>query len=76
MYLPDTNILLTRFFSQEGLAELVDFMPVESDRQHTWNHRLVAGSLRSKVHCAFGWSASPLLTMVGTITGWNPIRKR
>jgi GH15 family glucan-1,4-alpha-glucosidase len=29
MYLPDTNVLITRFFTQEGMAELIDFMPVE-----------------------------------------------
>jgi len=29
LYLPDTNILLTRFLSDEGVAELSDFMPVE-----------------------------------------------
>jgi GH15 family glucan-1,4-alpha-glucosidase len=29
LYLPDTNVLLTRFLSQEGIGELTDFMPVE-----------------------------------------------
>ena len=29
MYLPDTNVLITRFLSLEGLAEISDFMPVE-----------------------------------------------
>ena len=28
MYLPDTNVLVTRFFSDEGMAEVIDFMPV------------------------------------------------
>jgi GH15 family glucan-1,4-alpha-glucosidase len=28
LYLPDTNILLTRFLSEEGIAEITDFMPV------------------------------------------------
>ncbi|MCE5316100.1 MAG: glycoside hydrolase family 15 protein [Parachlamydia sp.] len=28
MYLPDTNILLTRFLFSDGIAELTDFMPV------------------------------------------------
>jgi GH15 family glucan-1,4-alpha-glucosidase len=39
IYLPDTNVLLTRFFSPEGLAETLDFMPIltgPGDR-----HRLV-----------------------------------
>lgn len=29
MYLPDTNVLLTRFLSSEGVGEITDFMPVE-----------------------------------------------
>lgn len=29
LYLPDTNILLTRFLSKEGVGEITDFMPVE-----------------------------------------------
>ena len=28
MYLPDTNILLTRFLGEEGVGEISDFMPV------------------------------------------------
>lgn len=29
LYLPDTNVLLTRFLLPEGVGELTDFMPVE-----------------------------------------------
>jgi GH15 family glucan-1,4-alpha-glucosidase len=29
LYLPDTNVLLTRFLSMEGVGEITDFMPVE-----------------------------------------------
>src|SRR5258705_10723199 len=29
LYLPDTNVLLTRFLDANGVAELSDFMPVE-----------------------------------------------
>ena len=29
LYLPDTNVLLTRFLSHEGVGEITDFMPVE-----------------------------------------------
>jgi GH15 family glucan-1,4-alpha-glucosidase len=28
IYLPNTNVLMTRFFSDEGMAEVIDFMPV------------------------------------------------
>ena len=29
LYLPETNILLTRFLAEEGVAELTDFMPID-----------------------------------------------
>src|ERR1700753_3194548 len=31
MYLPETNILLTRFLSEGGVAEVTDFMPVTDE---------------------------------------------
>ncbi|MGA8274523.1 MAG: trehalase-like domain-containing protein, partial [Candidatus Sulfotelmatobacter sp.] len=31
LYLPETNILLTRFLAEEGMAELIDYMPIEQD---------------------------------------------
>jgi GH15 family glucan-1,4-alpha-glucosidase len=48
MYLPDTNVLFTRFKSAEGVAEVNDFMPVE-DGQTT--HELVrrAKTVRGEV---------------------------
>jgi len=33
LYLPDTNVLLTRFLSAEGVAEVSDFMPVTEARE-------------------------------------------
>src|SRR5438309_6373585 len=33
LYLPDTNILLTRFLADEGVAELTDYMPIGTDSQ-------------------------------------------
>ncbi|MEE9230209.1 MAG: glycoside hydrolase family 15 protein [Acidobacteriota bacterium] len=33
LYLPDTNVLLTRFLSREGVSEISDFMPVEQKEQ-------------------------------------------
>ncbi|HUZ05241.1 MAG TPA: glycoside hydrolase family 15 protein, partial [Acidobacteriaceae bacterium] len=32
MYMPETNVLLTRFLRKEGVGEVVDFMPVRDDR--------------------------------------------
>ncbi|MBT1702873.1 glycoside hydrolase family 15 protein [Chryseosolibacter indicus] len=31
LYLPDTNVLLTRFLERQGIGEIADFMPVQSD---------------------------------------------
>ncbi|MGY1643596.1 glycoside hydrolase family 15 protein [Geodermatophilus sp. SYSU D00703] len=40
MYLPDTAVLVTRFFTDEGLGQVVDFMPPAGDKA-TDNHRIV-----------------------------------
>src|SRR3954471_17426054 len=40
MYLPDTAVLVTRFFTADGLGQLVDFMPPAGD-EATDRHRLV-----------------------------------
>lgn len=34
IYLPDTNILLTRFLAEEGVAEISDYMPVGREGAH------------------------------------------
>ncbi len=31
-YFPDTNVLITRFFTEEGVGEVQDFMPVRGRR--------------------------------------------
>jgi len=50
LYLPDTNVLLTRFLFNEGVAELSDFMPVQESRHQ---HRLVRRikAVRETIHC-------------------------
>ncbi|GAA0436652.1 glycoside hydrolase family 15 protein [Leifsonia naganoensis] len=40
LYFPDTAILVTRFLTEEGVGELVDFMPVAEGGAHG-THRLV-----------------------------------
>jgi GH15 family glucan-1,4-alpha-glucosidase len=40
MYLPDTAILITRYLSEEGVGEVIDFMPVTTGAA-TDRHRLV-----------------------------------
>jgi GH15 family glucan-1,4-alpha-glucosidase len=41
MYLPDTAILVTRFLSEEGIAEVVDFMPIERPTSVSDRRRIV-----------------------------------
>ncbi len=53
MYLPETNVLLTRFLSSEGVGEVVDFMPVqEVVADNSMTHRIVriARAVRGTVH--------------------------
>ena len=41
MYLPNTAVLVTRFLSPDGVAEVVDFLPIENPKTVTDRHRLV-----------------------------------
>ncbi len=50
LYLPDTNILITRFLAETGVAELTDFMPMEREgEQPNEIVRMVTG-IRGTVH--------------------------
>ncbi|MEV6296744.1 glycoside hydrolase family 15 protein [Streptomyces sp. NPDC051896] len=58
LYLPDTAILVTRFLTQQGVAELLDFMPVQRPQLATDRHRLVRivrvvrGTVRFALRCS------------------------
>ncbi len=55
IYLPDTNVLLTRFFSRGGLAEILDFMPIVSKtgERHKLvrNVRVIRGRMDLRMEC-------------------------
>jgi GH15 family glucan-1,4-alpha-glucosidase len=58
LYLPDTNILLTRFLSEDGVAELTDFMPVvEKKGERPFGHhvlrmlRVIKGQVKFEMRC-------------------------
>lgn len=54
LYLPDTNVLLTRFLSDEGVVELVDFMPISHAAHATEIIRFVSvvrGNVRFEICC-------------------------
>ena len=57
-YFPDTNVLITRFLSEDGVAEIQDFMPVPADDSEMEHHKLirrvrcVRGELPFRAHVA------------------------
>jgi GH15 family glucan-1,4-alpha-glucosidase len=60
LYLPNTNILLTRLLSEKGVAEIADFMPVGSGQdphKRRYDHhiirvlRVIKGRLRFTMRC-------------------------
>src|SRR6266496_4773157 len=55
LYFPDTTILITRFFSKEGIAELIDFMPLqkfEADCSVIRKIKVIRGSIEFKMKCS------------------------
>jgi GH15 family glucan-1,4-alpha-glucosidase len=58
MYVPGTAILVTRFLTNEGVAEVVDFMPISDESKSSERHRLcrlvrvVRGSMRIRMEIA------------------------
>ncbi|WP_329129567.1 glycoside hydrolase family 15 protein [Streptomyces caniferus] len=65
-YFPDTNVLITRFFTEDGLGEIQDFMPVAesgaSDRDRLIRRVVcVRGTIpfRARVAPRFGYGAHP-----------------
>ena len=59
LYLPDTNILVTRFLSDSGVAEITDFMPILAGKKGAiYAHqiirmlRIIKGEIQFRVRCA------------------------
>lgn len=56
-YWPDTNILVTRFHSADGMAEVIDYMPAGEATKESGMHALVRrvnvvhGSLAFRLYC-------------------------
>jgi GH15 family glucan-1,4-alpha-glucosidase len=67
LYFPDTNVLITRFLDADGVCEVQDFMPIQSEAGERQRHRLirrvlgVSGTLRVRVECepAFDYGRAP-----------------
>ena len=65
-YFPDTNVLITRFFTEDGIGEVQDFMPL-ADNGDVDRHRLirrvvcVRGAIPFRIRVAprFGYGLAP-----------------
>ncbi|MEY9490237.1 GH15 family glucan-1,4-alpha-glucosidase [Streptomyces calvus] len=66
-YFPDTNVLITRFFTEEGVGEVQDFMPVADGPAEEDRHRLIrrvlcvrgSVSFRARVAPRFEYGSRP-----------------
>jgi GH15 family glucan-1,4-alpha-glucosidase len=71
-YWPETNVLITRFLSPDGVGELDDFMPAGLPRESPWCNQLVRrvrvtrGTLAFRIDCrpAFDYARTPHRTRI------------
>ena len=59
LYLPDTNVLITRFLMPEGVGEVQDFMPPSSAGAETHRHRIIRRVLAVRGQMRFGVDVRP-----------------
>ena len=52
LYLPDTNVLLTRFLSHDGVAEISDYMATGDTQRLVRRAKAVRQSMRFRLRCA------------------------
>jgi GH15 family glucan-1,4-alpha-glucosidase len=70
LYLPDTNILITRFLTVDGVGEIIDFMPIKPAGSTSHQHyimrsvQVVRGSLSFELICrpAFNYARDTHMT--------------
>ena len=57
-YWPETNVLITRFLSQEGVGEITDYMPVSANGKENGKHQLIRrvsvirGAMSFRMECS------------------------
>ena len=58
LYLPDTNVLITRFLTRHGVGEVIDFMPLSPGRPLMHRHailrrvKVIRGTIEFGLRCA------------------------
>ncbi len=71
-YWPDTNVLVTRFLSSDGVGEIVDYMPLGAHRDGNGYHglirlvRVVRGTMQFRMECcpAFNYARDQHETVI------------
>ncbi|MBU6408912.1 MAG: glycoside hydrolase family 15 protein, partial [Verrucomicrobia bacterium] len=81
-YFPDTNILLTRFLGEDGIAEISDFMPMQHlGHQHNLVRRVkvVRGRIKLRMVCApkfdYGRAGHTVRKISGGVTFVPDVKK-
>jgi GH15 family glucan-1,4-alpha-glucosidase len=59
LYFPDTNVLITRFLTREGVGEVQDFMPVHDAPGSVFRHRLIRRVLGVRGELTFRVEVEP-----------------
>jgi len=52
LYLPDTNVLVSRFFADNGIAEIIDYMPIEENGAIVRRVSTIRGKVNYTLKCA------------------------
>jgi GH15 family glucan-1,4-alpha-glucosidase len=59
LYWPETNVLVTRFLSDDGVGEIEDFMPVGARGANEWRDHLIRRVRVVRGHVKFGLRCHP-----------------
>jgi len=59
LYFPDTNVLITRFLTREGVGEVQDFMPIHEAPGSVFRHRLIRRVLGVRGELTFRVEVEP-----------------
>src|SRR5205085_2657925 len=80
-YLPDTNILVTRFLTESGVGEVTDFMPIQQATYPTDRHGIVRpvhvvnGSLSFEIRCRPAFNHARGAATRATAAQWCSARR-
>jgi GH15 family glucan-1,4-alpha-glucosidase len=59
LYFPDTNVLITRFLTRDGVGEVQDFMPIHETPGSVFRHRLIRRVLGVRGELTFRIEVEP-----------------